>query len=46
MPEVYILRDSKERTEAIAEGVCVSAANTVRRRNESLQANQKGLSIA
>ncbi len=41
MPQVHILRDLKERTEAIAEGARVSAANGVRRKNKSRQLRHK-----
>jgi len=42
MPLVHILRDSKGRTEAAAEGVRGSAANEVRRKTESLSLRQLG----
>jgi len=40
MPLVHILRDSKGRNEATAEGVRGSAANEVRRKTESLSLRQ------
>jgi len=45
MPQVHILRDSKERTDATAEGARGSAANEVRRKTESLPLRHKDTEV-